>query len=258
MNAIPGILSNAELARLKNEYPEVTDRCPTCNDKKAYVWAGQERECLCSEQKRLQLRYLHAGIGSHYHRLSWSDLDISPRVLDVVTDYLDNAWEYIVRGMGLMFYGPVGTGKTLLMTLVLKELVKADYDCYDATFAAAVENFTATWGNKHDEQKAVFARRFMRSRVLGLDDLGKEGKTSNRLPQTTFDYILRTRVDNNRPSILTTNMTGNELVHGYGAAVLSLLVEQSIEVEMLGGDFRPKSHDRTLGEARGRQMRPIT
>lgn len=55
----------------------------------------------------------------------------------------------------------------------------------------------------------------------------------NGLGPTTFDYILRTRVCEGRPTILTTNMTAADVKTGYGAAVLPLLVEKSIEVHLI-------------------------
>lgn len=254
--SIPGYLSNTDLERLQANNPELrSGRCPTCRDKKKFRWKGKECDCLCSEQKRLFVRYLHAGVGDTYQRLSWGDLSVPSEQLGPVIDYLDNAEDYINRGMGLLLHGPVGTGKTLLMNLVIKELVKNKYDSYATTFANTVEAFTATWGDK--EEKRIFARRFMNSQVLGLDDLGKEFRASNGLPVTTFDHILRTRVTANRPTMLTTNMSAAELQHGYGGAVLSLLVEKSIEVPLKGADFRPISHDRTVKEIRNKEIRPI-
>lgn len=257
MTVIPGILSDAEMERLLRDYPHLCrpGHCPTCNDTKVYRWQGQEHECLCAEQKRLLVRYLHAGIGLTYQRLGWTDVGFDLSQYPQLTDYLDNAPAYVSRGVGLIIHGPVGTGKTMLMNLVLKELVKANYDCYSTTFAGAVENFTATWGDK--EEKKIFARRFMSSQVLGLDDLGKEYRASNRLPQTTFDYILRSRVQSARPTILTTNMGAMELMNGYGGAVLSLIVESAVEIELKGEDFRPKRHDLTLSEVKAGEVRPI-
>lgn len=170
-------------------------------------------------------------------------------------EYLDSAEAFIDRGIGLFLSGPMGTGKTLLAMLVLKDLVKKNYNCYATTFSNTVEAFTSTWGD--NEEKKRFADRFMFSDVLLLDDLGQEQRTSNRLPQTTFDRILRTRIQDGRPTLVTTNMNAIEVQVGYGAPVLSLLCEQSIEIPMTGTDFRPKARDRTIAEARSGEQRPI-
>lgn len=253
---ISGYLSDKELERLKEHHPELRDgRCPTCKDAGTYRWQGQEHDCCCGQQKWLFTRYLHAGIGETYQRLSWTDLQIDKDQLAPVLDYLDHHVNYIDRGMGLLLHGPVGTGKTLLSTLVLKELVRAKYDCYATTFAAAVENFTATWGDK--DEKKVFTKRFLNSQVLLLDDLGREQRNSNRLPQTTFEHVLRTRVQHARTTILTTNMTAQELQGGYGHNALSMLVEKSIEVPLTGADYRPTSKLRTMQEIQDNEKRPI-
>jgi DNA replication protein DnaC len=253
---IPGFLNNAEIERLKDTYPELrSSSCPTCGGAGYFRWEAEKRVCVCEQQKRLHMRYLHAGIGATYQRLSWSDLKIPAEMYEPAMDWIEHADEFIRAGMGLLLHGPVGTGKTLLANLVLKELVKKDLDCYCTTFAGAVENFTATW--RDNEEKKIFARRFMGSQVLVLDDLGKEFRSSTHLSSTTFDHILRTRVQNSRPTILTTNMTPRDMRGGYGGAVLSLLVEKSIEVPLSGADFRPASHDRTVAEIRNKEVRPI-
>jgi DNA replication protein DnaC len=253
-------LEDDELTRLEHEHPALaTGICPTCKDKGNYLWQGVSRACDCGQQRRLYTRYLHAGIGILYQRLTMEDFEAqSPAealAVQAVRDYIDSAEAYISRGIGLFISGPVGVGKTLLGMLVLKELVKAEYNCYATTFSNTVEAFTSTWGD--NEEKRRFADRFMFSDVLFLDDLGQEQRTSNRLPQTTFDRILRTRVQDGRPTILTTNMNATEIKVGYGAPVLSLLCEQSIEIPMTGSDFRPRAHDRTIAEARSGEMRPI-
>lgn len=255
--SVPGFLSDAERDRLEAEFPHLKDDvCPTCRGAKAFRWQGEDRTCQCIEQKRLNTRYLHAGIGMTYQRLMWSDLVVPGEQLEPVIDYMDEADEYAFRGMGLLLHGPVGTGKTLIANLVAKELVKKDYSTYVTTFAATVESFTSTWGDKNE--KKVFADRFMHSQMLVLDDLGKEFKGNNKLPQSTFEHILRTRVQANRPTILTTNMTAQELAVGYGSAALSMLVEKSVEVPLTGADFRPQANTRAKDEIAAREVRPIT
>lgn len=256
--SVPGFLSNQDLTRLEEQYPELrSGRCPTCADKKVYRWQGAEHGCVCDEQKRLYVRYLNAGIGDTYQRLSWTDLAMDPQQYAPVHAYLDDAEDYVRAGMGLLLHGPVGTGKTLLGNLVLKELVKRDYTCFGTTFASTVEAFTAGWGNNKAE-KDWFARKFMHSQVLLLDDLGKEFRSAAGLSPTTFDHIIRTRVQSARPTILTTNMSAQELQNGYGSAVLSMLVEQSVEVELTGEDFRPQRKDIKTAEVKAKETRPIT
>lgn len=249
------LISDAEFNRLKVTHPETQGACVTCRDDGGFIQGGTTRKCDCGAQRSLQTRYSHAGIGLLYQRMTWDDVKVPEAQLAPIREYLANIDEYVSRGIGLFISGTVGSGKTLILNLLLKELVQRAYDCYGTTFAGTVEAFTSTWGSP--EEKVHFANRFMRSKVLGLDDLGKEFRSSNGLSKTTFDYILRTRVQEARPTILTSNLNALEVKTGYGASVLSLLVEQSIEVPLTGDDYRPHAHNRTITEVKSRETRPI-
>lgn len=229
--------------------------CPTCLKRGTYRWRGEERPCDCQLQVQLHKHYLDSGIGITYQRLDWADFEGDDSLVAQVSKYLFNHERYLDRGTGLLFSGGYGTGKTMLANLILKELVKLGRSCYATTFAGCIEQFTATWGN--DKAKTRFADKFMRSEVLLLDDLGRSLRAKNNLPESTFDYILRTRVQEGRPVILTTNMDIEELRDGYGSGPLSLLTETSIYHEFKGDDFRPKANLRTRAEIDAEEVRPI-
>lgn len=252
-----GYLSEAELAQLKLTHPEISDQCPTCLGATVYTWKGTERFCDCREQRRLNVQYSRAGIGMTYQRLDWSDLrPLFPPDKERIDRYLASPDRYVTQGIGLMLSGGVGTGKTLLVNLILKALIRQGYDCYFTTFSGAIEAFTSTWGDNAEKRR--FADRFMRSRVLCLDDLGKEFRAkTNNLAESTFDNILRTRVQEARPTLLTTNLAAVDLTIGYGASALSLLLEKCIGITMAGEDFRPKAHDRIIDEVERGETRPI-
>ena len=259
-NIRSALLPEDEAERLYQHRPELNagpdEYCPTCNKTGSYYWRGQHHECDCVLQLQLAKHYSAAGVGIVYQQLDWSDLQVGDQdLIAQVLKYLENHERYIRRGVGLLLYGPIGSGKTMVANLVLKELIKLGYRCFATTFADTVESFTSTWSNR--ERKEWFAQKFMYSQVLLLDDLGREMRTGVNLAQATFDMILRRRVSDGRPTILTTNCTPEELGHGYGAQVLSLLVEQSVAHEFTGGDFRPKANRRTLAEIERGEVRPL-
>jgi len=247
-------LSDEEADRLYERRPELKEGvCPTCRGTKTYRWKGEQHDCDCGMQVQLAKHYSASGIGMNYQTLGWSDYAQNPP--EELATYLRRHEDFISRGVGLLFTGTAGTGKTLLATLILKELINLGYDCFSTTFARTIESFTATWGDA--EEKSWFARKFMYSDVLLLDDLGKEWRNSSRLPQSTFDMILRSRVQDGRPTLVTTNCTLQELETGYGAAVLSLLSECSIVLSFSGEDFRPQASRRTIDEISLGETRPL-
>lgn len=254
-------LKESEAERLYRDFPRLElgpdKACPTCNGTKQYYWKGQQNKCNCRRQLQLHKHYLVAGIGVTYQRLDWEDYEGDPVVETAIKKYLEGHSNFVSRGVGLLMGGPFGVGKTMLTTLLLKELVKLGYRCYATTFANTVEQFTAGW--KSAEEQRHFRDKFVNSDVLLLDDLGREFKSKSGLSETTFDNILRTRVQSGRPTLVTTNLSLSDLEEGYGGSVISLLREVSIEFEFPEGseDFRSKSQKRTVEEVKRGEVRPI-
>lgn len=253
-------LPDAEADRLYRNYPHLgrsyASYCPTCDKTGHYRWRGKDVDCDCEYQLQLHKWYLASGIGVTYQRLDWDDYEGPTKTLDSVTKFLDRREQFLKRGMGMYFSGSYGTGKTMLANLVLKELVKFGYSCWATTFSQTVEMFTAGWGDKAEQN--YFQQKFINSQVLLLDDVGKElTGTRLKLAETTFDAILRQRVQAGRATILTTNLTPVDLESSYGAAALSLVREKSLELVFDGNDYRPAANSREVTEVLKGEVRPI-
>jgi len=220
--------------------------CPTCTD----------RSCgECKLQLQLYKHYLKAGIGLNYQRLNWDDFQGDPKAYETAIRYLNKHRDFVKGGMGILYQGPWGTGKTLLTALMAKELVKLGYTVYFATFTQMVDEFTRGWGSNED--KARFESKVVKSDVFFLDDVGKEFRTKNNLSEATFDHVLRQRALDNRPTFITTNMTAEEMQVGYGSAIFSLLKERMIVHNMVGDDFRELARERTFQEISQGRVRKI-
>lgn len=235
--------------------------CPTCDKTGEYVWLsvdrqdGQAYNCDCEHQVALFKWYSASGIGVTYQRLDWGDYEGPQDVLRGIGKYIDNVHDFLRQGMGLYLSGDVGVGKTMLLNLVLKDLVKAGYSCFATTFAQMIEMYTAGWTDK--EEKVWFQRKFLNSQFLLLDDVGKERDTKIALNETTFDAILRQRVTDGRPTFISTNPDAAEMEERYGKPILSLIREQSLEEVVTGEDYRPKANKRRVDEVLKGWTRPI-
>lgn len=255
------VFNDEEWERLHRENPQLKksfkDYCPTCLKENGctYVWGGQKVQCDCQQQLNLHKHYLWAGIGSTYQRLDWGDFEGDDKIVQALAVYVENRKRYLARGVGLFFTGDYGVGKTMLANLVLKEFVREGYRCYATTFSSVVEMFTAGW--KSSSEQRYFQDRFIGSEVVLLDDVGRELRTRSKLSETTFDDILRQRVQAGRPTNITTNLTLNELEEGYGSAVLSLIREKSIVFDFGAGDYRSRANTRELDEIKAGLTRPI-
>lgn len=253
------VLSDDEYDRLVRREPGL-DRgyenwCPTCDKTGEYIWGGETHECDCEYQVALFKWYSSSGIGVTYQRLDWGDYEGDQSILRGIGKYIDNRREFLRQGMGLYLSGDIGVGKTMLSNLALKDLVKFGYTCFATTFSQTIEMYTAGWADK--EQKAWFQHKFMNSQFLLLDDVGKERDTKIALSETTFDAILRQRVTDGLPTLITTNPGASEMEERYGKAILSLIREQSLEEIITGEDYRPTANKRRVEEVLKGETRPI-
>jgi len=254
------VLGDDDLERIVRREPGLARGyekwCPTCDKKGFYLTPTGEVECDCELQVALFKLYSAAGIGTTFMRLDWSDYLGDERILAGLAKYEENRPEFVRRGMGIYLSGDVGTGKTMLANLVLKDMIKVGYSCFATTFAQTIEMYTAGWSDKDD--KAYFQRKFLGSQMLLLDDVGKELRnTKLSLSESTFDSILRQRVTNGRPTFITTNLDATDLREGYGAGILSLIREQSLEEVITGEDYRPKANEIKVNEVLEKVTRPI-
>lgn len=235
--------------------PDPKSYCPTCFKEGVYTFEGEEYECDCQLQLQLLKHYTNAGIGLAYQRLDWDDFEGDPGALNMVEQFWKQRKLFFQKGLGLMFQGDYGTGKTMLQALLAKDLVKSGYSVYMTKATAMLDQFTSGW--RSDEERVFFQKKVKGSQVLVLDDLGKEMRSTSNLAQSTFDDVLRSRVQEGKSTLVTTNLTSEEIDSGYGGAILSMLREISAFYRVEGADFREKSSKRTIQESLRGETRPI-
>lgn len=251
------MLGDEDAARVYREYPEFEAGpdtfCPTCRRVGSYTWKGVTNSCDCRMQLQLAKHYTAAGIGADYFRLTWEDYVAPPPQTLLI--YAANFHNAVAEGTGVLFTGTNGTGKTMLATLTLKELIKKGFSAFSSSFSDAIDRRTESFGD--DMAARFFDRKFIHSHALLLDDLGQELHSSSDLARSTLDKILRTRTKNNRPTLLTTNLGHRELGQRYGTAIASLLQHKSLPIELVDVDFRPQSREAMMKRLISGEVRPI-
>lgn len=178
-------------------------------------------------------------------------------ILSVTPSGEDEAICFSVESDDHLYLAPgyVVTHNTMASSLLLKDLMHLGYNVFSTTFTNMIDMFTAGWNSIED--KRYFEKKMKSSQVLLLDDVGKEFRTKNNLSESTFDSVLKYRVQHSKPTFLTTNMTRREMNEGYGSAILSLLYEAALDHEFQGLDFRKTVSNRTLEEIENGETRPI-
>lgn len=276
-------LTNTEASFLQLEHGDLgtPEKCVTCRGSGSFLWwapGGRQEpvewECRCVDQWVLRRYLLHSGIGLTYARLGWLDYAGARSGSDAAANWLDDVDYTMQTGMGLTLYGPHGTGKTLIASLLLKGMLGLGFSGYMTTLAGMIDMFASGW--KSPEAQERFAALCKGTDVLLLDDVGQERheqktfwdsktqdmkvvRSSMALARSSLDEVLRYRLAHSKVTIVTTNRDPNEDFYGdYSPAIASLIQERSHLCRLDGDDFRRGGlEQRLVQERKQRLIRPI-
>ena len=121
-------------------YPRETP-CPTCQGRGMYNLDGRTMHCDCELQRLLQKHYFLANIGREYHDICFNDfLGVDKdNVIPIAMEYLENYEDNFHYGIGVTVAGGVGTGKTFVVSSILKEIVKRGKKAYFISFEELID-----------------------------------------------------------------------------------------------------------------------
>lgn len=176
-----------------------------------------------------------ANIGEDYWRVDFSTYKGPVDALKASAQYLNELEQNKAKGVGILYAGKPGTGKTTLMAIVLKYLARANWTVHMTSLSELVELIKRSWDDK------VLVNRIDHCKhvdFLGLDDLGKEHAGPTGFSAVTFDNLLRFRTQHRLPTLFTTNLDRKEILGRYGESTLSLIEGKTRVVPVQGKDYR--------------------
>ena len=239
------------------DYVDDAPQCQRCSDS-GYLRDGSPCPCLleyyAQEQNRRLSKLLDLG-GQSFDTFSldWYATDVrppfgrSPRenmavILELCTAY--------ARGFGpnsgnLLFTGPPGLGKTFLSACIAREVSNRGFSVVYDTAAHVFQQFeSGKFGreNPYEEDPDREINRYLNCDLLIMDDLGTELLTSFIPP--FFYRTVNDRLLNRRRTVLSTNLTVEELGQRYGGAALSRIQGEYQVLLFFGDDIRLLKRDR--------------
>lgn len=185
----------------------------------------------------IEVQLRQANIGEDYWPVDFKNFYGPDHAKKVSKRYLENLADMKDAGIGLLYVGPNGPGKTALGMIVMKYLVRARWTVYCTSLGEIVERIQKSWNDSGDQHKDFF-EQIRESSFIIIDDVGKEHRGASGFVQTVFDNLIRYRVQHRLPTFLTTNLTKSELENTYGESVMSLLDGKLIPITVEGDDVR--------------------
>ena len=232
----------------KSLIEHATQNCKHDNGLKLGVQLAQ---CECKKIIVLKTRLYAYNIPQRFWDKSSKDVNQSKELFEnVVVTYCKNLNKVLKNGLGIYFSGDNGTGKTLFMSIIAKNIAyKTDYSVYYTTMPMLIQNVYRTNGfdDKSRTQRLELDKYVLNSDFLFIDELGKENLTP--MTRTYIESTLRHRHDNRLPILLASNLSISDLAmegtdSGYGATVKSI-IEGSCELATTSpSDFRIKTYDK--------------
>lgn len=133
----------------------------------------------------------------------------------------------------LYFYGRTGLGKTFLSSCIAKNLI--DRHCI-VVYGSATNLLHRIEEERFRKAEGDTTSILLEAELLILDDLGAEFKTT--FTESVVYEVVNERINNRRPTIISTNKSLQEMYKTYNERIASRLVGNYIPIQFYGGDIR--------------------
>lgn len=140
----------------------------------------------------------------------------------------------------ILLVGDYGVGKSHLAAATTKELMKKGYKCLFLSVPKLLTKIKQTYGGTTSFNEADILNLVESVDFFVLDDLGTEytnmRSESDNWTHTKLFEVLDSR--SGKPTIFTTNLTGEQLREKVNSRNLSRILDGTEVIEMLGTDYR--------------------
>ena len=239
----------------------LTYDCPICKDE-GFV-NGQR--CTCYQKHMMELLYRQSGLSDvlaleNFSTFSFdyysdrAENEDTPSPQKAVEEYHRKAKDFATtgspEGMSFLFYGSTGVGKTFLSNCIAKEMMDRGnsvlYLTANELCSEILQPYLMYTSFEQKEQLKPVYDLIYNAQLLVLDDLGTELTNSFTLSQL-FEIINR-RMIKNLSTIISTNLTLQQLRERYRERIVSRIAEHYEICHFYGGDIRSRKKKESLGQ----------
>ncbi len=214
---------------------EIVDHHEPCNGRGWLmpVKPGELNPCSCMVIFHYLTALIEAKIPQNYWWLAIDDLEIDKRYRAFCHWYNERMARAVDRGLGVLFYGANGTGKTSMQCCIGKEAVVQGYNVQYFTAQQYIES------RKADDD--ILTREYESGKVILLDEMDKVYITakSNYVTKTLEDFLRRKSADG-ASFIICTNHDERTFGDIFGQSTMSMLQRQLKFMGVTGEDHSKK------------------
>lgn len=234
-----------EIVKQENNAPvQPKYKCSKCGDRGIYLEHGEAVRCNCMKQRAISNKFKHANLGLEIRNFAFENfkLDYYPNIKpdsenesltyrQIAQRALNAAKSFVAdvaankRTKGILFCGPVGSGKTFLAGSIANALLTQGKEVLFAVVPDLLDEIRSSYFRSDEEgnDELLLTAAARQAEILILDDLGAHNYTEwtvNKL-YTIINY----RVNNGLPLVVTTNLELMDLEEKLGLRITSRLLQ---------------------------------
>ena len=223
------------------DYLEPIYNCPDCKDT-GYI---NNEKCHCFRQAEITELYRQSNISDTLENENFSvltydyyyddELEHMKAVIEKCRSFVrdfDTAYD------NLLFFGPPGTGKTFLTNCITKELLDMGHSVIYFTSTELFDTLATYIFRNSDASEDVLQihEDIFSCDLLVIDDLGTE--LTNEFVISQLFLIINERSVRKRSTIISTNLSMNELSEAYDDRIVSRIIGGYSFISPGTGDLR--------------------
>ncbi len=229
------------------DYSDVKYECEKCHDS-GYVGI---KMCSCMRRRLVEAGMSSSGLAGLMEKQSFENFDLNyykddPAVFAVMSNIFKNIKSYAESFQlspdapapaSLLFMGGTGLGKTHLSTALAKTVIERGYDVFYNTAVGMISDFEfKRFGNSVAQSEVDNTARYTECDLLIIDDLGTE--MINQFTVSCLYHVINTRLNLQKPTIISTNFDAAELQNKYSDRITSRLFGEYTPCRFRGTDVR--------------------
>ncbi len=244
------VLRRAELLRANGypaNYSEPQYECEKCSDT-GYVGI---KMCSCMRRRIIEAGMHSSGLSTlmktqsfenfslDYYRAKPEELRIMQHNYQMAKQYAESfsADEGREPPKSLLMLGGTGLGKTHLSTAIARVIIERGYDVFYNSSIGMLSDFEAKrFGNGLASDGTDDTARYTECDFLIIDDLGTE--VVNQFTLSCLYHVINTRLNLQKPTLISTNLTSSELRKTYTDRITSRLMGEYLLLPFYGTDVR--------------------
>ena len=216
------------------DYDQVHYTCEKCSDS-GYI--DGVKMCSCLRELIIKGRIEESAMGRLIEKQSFDNFELGvyaydPKVQERMKMILAMAKNYTrdfkEKRENLLLIGKTGTGKTHISTAIARELIHKGYDVIYDSAQNIISDFEADRFRSNYGREENRSDKYLSCTLLIIDDLGTEFQ--NAFTVSTLYNLLNARQNSDLPTVISTNLSPEELRAKYEDRIFSRIMGRGTKV----------------------------